>query len=154
MRLILLSTLAACTALAIVAGAASWPLDRTIGWPAWPASLQLGVSMLLAIGGLCIVLAWRLFSEDRVARVALALCRERQARSRADLALAEPDLLLDRLAARPNDEPGAQLALIRAELMELQLCNARHNPLVAARMELLCARVDRVVQAVCDGRSG
>ncbi|WP_296949484.1 hypothetical protein [uncultured Massilia sp.] len=156
MRLILLSTLAACAALAGLAAlaGAGWPLARAGSWPAWPARLQLAVALLLGMGGLCGLLAWRVLREDRVARVELARCREHQARSHADLALAESDLLMDRLGARRDDEPGAELALIRADLLELQRCNAHDNPVLAARMELLCARVDRVVQAVCDARSG
>lgn len=134
--------------LAMVFGAAAAAVAGAIAWPALPSRLHLGVSMMLAIAGLCAFLGWRVHSEDRLARLELALCRERQV-------LAESDLLMGRLGAnRASGEPGAQLALIRAELAELQRSGAFEDPMLAARMELLCARVDRVAQAVCDARSG
>ena len=141
--------------LAMVLGAAAAAVAGALAWPELPSRLHLGVAMMLAIAGLCAVLGWRVHSEDRLARLELALCRERQVVGRAGLALVESERLLGRLGAyRSSGEPGAQLALIRAELAELQRSGAFEDPTLAARMELLCARVDRVTQAVCDARSG
>jgi hypothetical protein len=117
--------------------------------PAVPQRMQVGVLMLGGIGMLFALLFRVVHSEDRSTRLEAAQCRDRLARGRADLALAESDLLLGRLgAAGPGADPGAQLALIRAELRHLQRLSALDDPMFAARMELLCARVDRVSQVV------
>lgn len=141
--------------LAMVLGAAAAAVASALAWPELPSRLYVGVAMMLALAGLCAVLGWRVHSEDRLARLELALYRERQGLDRVGIALAESDSLLGRLGAqRGGGEPGAQLAMIRAELADLQRSGAFEDPALAARMELLCARVDRVAQAVCDDRSG
>jgi hypothetical protein len=95
----------------------------------------------------------RLRSEDRIARLEAALCREQKARSQADQALAESDMLLGRLTAsadgrRGNLDPLAQLVAIQTELLQVRRQYALEDPLLASRIDLLCTRVDRVARAI------
>jgi hypothetical protein len=127
---------------------AGWQADAGAGLSALPQRVHAGVLMLGGIAGLLGLICWVVRSDGATGREA-AHCREHTASSRADLALAESDLLLGRLGAvAPASHPEVQLALIRAELGQLQRQSAVDDPLLAARMELLCARVDRVSLAV------
>lgn len=139
----------ASTALLLLLALAGWQAGFGAAVPVLPQRLHAGVLMLGGIGVLFGLIFWAVYSEDVATRREAARCRERTVGSRADLALAESELLLDRLGAPgTGSDPGAQLALIRAELGQLQRQSALDDPLLAARMELLCARVDRVLLAV------
>jgi hypothetical protein len=126
--------------------------DRTAA-PALPDRLQLGVLMLVTMTVLFATLFRRVRSEDRIARLEAALCREQKARSQADQALAESDMLLGRLTAgaegrRGNLDPLAQLVAIQSELLQVRRQYALEDPLLASRIDLLCTRVDRVAHAI------
>jgi|GEM_PF-3049585 len=130
-----------------------------LGWSdrdrmlAMPGRLQAG-ALGLAMMAVLFVLLWRrVRSEDRIARLEAALCREQKARGQADQALAESDMLLGRLmggtdARRGNLDPLAQLVAIQSELLQVRRQYALEDPLLASRIDLLCTRVDRVAQAV------
>jgi uncharacterized membrane protein YccC len=117
-----------------------------------PERLQLGVVVLVMITVLCGTLFRRVRSEDRIARLEAALCREQKARSQADEALAESDMLLERLTCadtrRGNVDSLAQLVAIQSELMLVRRQYALEDPSLASRIDLLCTRVDRVAQAI------
>ncbi|KGF82914.1 hypothetical protein IA69_04060 [Massilia sp. JS1662] len=118
-----------------------------------PERLQLGVIVLVMMTVLFALLFRRVRSEDRIARLEAALCREQKARSQADQALAESDLLLGRLTGgaegrRGNLDPLAQLIAIQTELLQVRRQYALEDPLLASRIDLLCTRVDRVAQAI------
>lgn len=118
-----------------------------------PERLQLGVLVLATMTVLFAALFRRVRSEDRIARLEAALCREQKARSQADQALAESDMLLGRLtgssdARRGNLDPLAQLVAIQSELLQVRRQYALEDPLLASRIDLLCTRVDRVAQAI------
>ena len=118
-----------------------------------PARLQLGVLVLVMMTVLFGMLFRRVRSEDRIARLEAALCREQKARSQADHALAESDMLLGRLTGgaegrRGNLDPLAQLVAIQSELLQVRRQYALEDPLLASRIDLLCTRVDRVAQAI------
>jgi len=121
--------------------------------PALPENLQAGVVVLVMLAVLFASLFRRLRSEDRIARLEAALCREQKARSQADQALAESDMLLGRLTASPdgrrgNLDPLAQLVAIQSELLQVRRQYALEDPMLASRIDMLCTRVDRVAQAV------
>jgi hypothetical protein len=121
--------------------------------PVLPERLQFGVLMLVVMTAMFATLFRRLRSEDRIARLEAALCREQKARSQADQALAESDLLLSRLTAsadgrRGNLDPLAQLVAIQTELLQVRRQYALEDPLLASRIDLLCTRVDRVAHAI------
>jgi hypothetical protein len=121
--------------------------------PALPERLQFGLLMLVVMTAMFATLFRRLRSEDRIARLEAALCREQKARSQADQALAESDLLLSRLTAsadgrRGNLDPLAQLVAIQTELLQVRRQYALEDPLLASRIDLLCTRVDRVAHAI------
>jgi hypothetical protein len=117
--------------------------------PSLPERVVLGALALLALAAVCVVLFWRVRSEDRSARVEAALCRERNAGTCTDQALAESDLLLERLTrGRDSRPPLAQLMAIQAELQQVRRQYAPANPSLASRIDLLCTRVDRVAQAL------
>jgi hypothetical protein len=83
--------------------------------------------------------------EDRVTRLEAALCREQGARSQADHALAEADLLLARLAAGSRlqqTNPAGQMLAINAELTQIQRQLADDQPQLARRLERLCRRLE------------
>jgi hypothetical protein len=120
---------------------------------ALPARLQMSVLIVAFLGILFAVLFRRVRGEDRIAGLEAALCREQNARSQADQALAESDLLLERLTAgkrnlRGGVDPLAQLAAIQSELMQLRQHCATDDPLLARRVDLLCTRVACVAQVV------
>ena len=118
-----------------------------------PERLQLGVVVLVMMTVMFGMLFRRVRSEDRIARLEAALCREQKARSQADQALAESDMLLGRLTGAPegrrgNLDPLAQLVAIQTELLQVRRQYALEDPLLASRIDLLCTRVDRVAQAI------
>jgi hypothetical protein len=117
-------------------------------WPDPPAPVRSPPpSCLLGLGTLFALLFRRVRSEDRIADLEAALCREQSARSQADQALAEADLLLARMAARANGDcagdPAGQLVIIQAELTQIQQrCGA--DQAIRHRLELLRTRLDRL----------
>ena len=117
--------------------------------PAAPLPGRLGAAalLLLGMGILLVMLSRRVRSEDRLAGLEAALCREQSARSQADQALAEADLLLARMTARANGDcsgdPAGQLVIIQAELTQIQQrCGA--DQAIRTRFELLRSRLDRL----------
>ncbi|ALK97351.1 hypothetical protein AB595_12155 [Massilia sp. WF1] len=117
------------------------------GMPALPARLGPAALLLLGPGILFAALFRRVRTEDQIAGLEAALCREQSARSQADLALAEADLLLARMAARATGDcagdPAGQLVIIQAELTQIQQrCGA--DQAVRTRFELLRSRLDRL----------
>jgi hypothetical protein len=120
---------------------------------ALPDRLQAGMLALVLMTVMFATLFRRVRSEDRIARLEAALCREQKARSQADHALAESDMLLGRLTAgaerrRGNLDPLAQLVAIQSELLQVRRQYGLEDPLLASRIDLLCTRVDRVAQAI------
>lgn len=117
-----------------------------------PERMQLGVLVLVTMTVLFAALFRRVRTEDQIARLEAALCREQKARSQADEALAESDMLLERLTGgetrRGNLDPLAQLVAIQSELLQVRRQYALEDPLLASRIDLLCTRVDRVAQAI------
>jgi hypothetical protein len=114
---------------------------------ALPQRLQSIALVGLGLATLFALLFRRVRSEDRLAGLEAALCREQSARSQADEALAEADLLLARTAARANGDcsgdPAGQLVVIQAELTQLQQrCGA--DQAIRYRLELLRSRLDRL----------
>lgn len=123
------------------------------GWAALTGRLDSGMLLVLAIAILLGALCRRVRSEDRVVRLEADLCRERGARSRADDALAEADLLLARISGRApgraagqHQDPAGQLGLVQAELMLMQ--SGAADPDDAARIEMLRTRLELVARAV------
>jgi len=120
---------------------------------ALPDRLQAGLVVLVMMTAMFVTLFRRVRSEDRIARLEAALCREQKARSQADQALAESDMLLGRLTGgaegrRGNLDPLAQLVAIQSELLQVRRQYALEDPLLASRIDLLCTRVDRVAHAI------
>jgi hypothetical protein len=118
-----------------------------VGAHALPDQLQSAALLMLGLGTLFALLFRRVRSEDRIAGLEAALCREQSARSQADHALEEADLLLARMAARANGDcagdPAGQLVIIQAELTQLQQrCGA--DQAIRHRLELLRSRLDRL----------
>jgi hypothetical protein len=112
-----------------------------------PERLRAGAFLLLGMAVLYAVLFRRLRSEDRIAGLEAALCREESARTRSDQASAEADLLLARMAARASGDctgdPEGQLVIIQAELTQIQQrCTA--DQAIRSRLELLRTRLDRL----------
>ena len=128
-------------------------LSEHVRMPALPERLQVGVLVLVMMAVLFATLLRRVRSEDRIARLEAALCREQKARSQADHALAESDMLLGRLTAsadgrRGNLDPLAQLVAIQSELLQVRRQYALEDPMLASRIDMLCTRVDRVAHAI------
>jgi hypothetical protein len=126
---------------------------RLLALPDLPDRLQAGLLVLVMLTVMFVTLFRRVRSEDRIARLEVALCREQKARSQADQALAESDMLLGRLTAgvegrRGNLDPLAQLVAIHSELLQVRRQYALDDPLLASRIDLLCTRVDRVAHAI------
>jgi hypothetical protein len=124
-----------------------WWLDAGAGNAARPERLRIAFVLLLGLGILFATLFRRVHSEDRIADLEAALCREQSARSHADHALAEADLLLARMAARAAGDvatdPAGQLVIIQAELTQIQQrCRADQG--TRNRLELLRTRLDRL----------
>jgi hypothetical protein len=112
-----------------------------------PERLRIAVVLLLGLGILFATLFRRVRSEDRIADLEAALCREQSARSHADHALAEADLLLARMAARASGkglaDPAGQLIVIQAELAQIQQrCRADQG--TRNRLALLRTRLDQL----------
>ncbi len=112
-----------------------------------PERLRGGAILLLGMAVLYAALFRRVRSEDRIAGLEAALCREESARTRSDQALAEADLLLARMAARASGDcagdPEGQLVIIQAELTQIQQrCTA--DQAIRSRLELLRTRLDRL----------
>jgi hypothetical protein len=137
-------TLRALIAVLLLAGLCS--AGAAMGLSALPPRLTMASLVLMGMGLLFAVLVRRVRSEDRIADLEAALCREQSARSQADQALAEADLLLARMAARASGEcpdPAGQLVIIQAELTQIQQrCAADQG--VRNRLELLRSRLDRL----------
>jgi hypothetical protein len=127
-------------------------IASSAGWTTVPPRVQTGAMLLLAIGALVALLFRRVRNEDQVAHLEAELCRERNARSQADEALAEADLLLARLSARSiaataHDDPLAPLSAIQAELAQIQHSGAV-DAAMAARLELLSCRLELVAKLI------
>lgn len=119
-----------------------------------PSRLGAATLLLLGMGILFVVLCRRVRSEDRLAGLEAALCREQSARSQADQALAEADLLLARMTARATGDcagdPAGQLVIIQAELTQIQQrCAA--DQAIRNRFELLRSRLDRLGNSLRSG---
>jgi hypothetical protein len=124
-----------------------WRVVGGAGAAALPERLQSAALLVLGLGTLLALLFRRVRSEDRIAGLEAALCREQSARSQTDRALAEADLLLARMAARANGDcagdPAGQLVIIQAELTQIQQrCGA--DQAIRHRLELLRTRLDRL----------
>jgi hypothetical protein len=130
-----------------------------------PQRLLAGALMVGAMAVLFTILFRRVRSEDRIARLEADLCREQNARSQADQALAEADLLLARLTARAPGRAGeqedlgpemqliAQLAQVQAELAQIQQHNAL-DPVCAGRIGRARDRLEQVARiARCAARA-
>jgi hypothetical protein len=117
------------------------------GTEARPERLRIAAVLLLGVGLLFATLFRRVRSEDRIVDLEAALCREQSARSHADQALAEADLLLARMAARASGkglaDPAGQLIVIQAELAGIQQ-RCRADQVTRNRLELLRTRLDRL----------
>lgn len=123
-----------------------WRTDAGFG-AMLPERLRAGALLLLGMAVLYAALFRRVRSEDRIAGLEAALCREESARTRADQAFAETDLLLARMAARASGDcagdPEGQLVIIQAELTQIQQrCSA--DQAIRSRLELLRTRLDRL----------
>jgi len=142
-------TLRAALGLVLLLGMWQLAADHA-GWAAASSAVCAGLLLLGSLGALCWALYRRVRSEDQVARREADLCRERGAHSRADMALAEADLLLARIrgrsAAGGQQDPVGQLGLVQAELMQMQ--NGAADPAAAARIEMLRTRLDIVARVV------
>ncbi|MGB9107685.1 MAG: hypothetical protein WCC39_03265 [Telluria sp.] len=119
-----------------------------------PNRLQPVILLTLGLGTLFALLFRRVRSEDRIADLEAALCREQSARSQSDDALAEADLLLARMAARANGDcvgdPAGQLVIIQAELTQIQQrCSA--DQAIRPRLDLLRTRLDRLGNSIRTG---
>jgi thiol:disulfide interchange protein len=147
------------TALAVLLLAGAWQL--VYNGPIFvekPERLVAGALMVGAMAALFAVLFRRVRSEDRIARLEADLCREQNARSQADQALAEADLLLARLTARtpglagsentpPEIQLVAQLAQVQAELAQIQQHTAL-DPVCAGRIGRARDRLEQVARTV------
>jgi hypothetical protein len=131
---------------ALVLGGLCW-LGARAGMDARPERLRIAAVLLLGMGILFATLFRRVRSEDYIADLEAALCREQSARSHADEALAEADLLLARMAARASGkglaDPAGQLIIIQAELAQIQQrCRADQG--TRNRLALLRTRLDQL----------
>lgn len=124
---------------------------------AWFDGLVRLPACLLAVLPLAAIFAAacrRVRDEDHVARLEAALCCERNARTQADQALAEADLLLARLATRARRhgaDPATQMRAIHAELTQVQRQLVRDQPQLAMRIDALCHRLERVAAGLRTG---
>jgi hypothetical protein len=114
---------------------------------ALPQPVYTAVLLLLGLGLGFSILFQRVRSEDQIAHLEAALCREQSARSQSDHALAEADLLLARMAARAAGDcagdPFGQLVVIQAELTHIQQrCGA--DQAIRSRLELVRTRLERL----------
>jgi len=110
------------------------------------AGAVAGVLAALVAAGLFAMLVRRLRVEDRAAARSAEQCL---AHAGADEAVLEADLLLARLSAgssRQGADPAGQLMMIQAELTHIQY--GATDPAVAARLEHVRGRVERVAHAL------
>ena len=146
------------TALAVLLLAGAWQLAyRGPVLMEKPGRLLASAVMVGSMAALFAVLFRRVRSEDRIARLEADLCREENARSQADQALAEADLLLARLTARTPGQAGddaarevqliAQLAQVQAELAQIQQHSAL-DPVCAGRIGRARDRLEQVARTV------
>jgi hypothetical protein len=151
MKMLMHQSLRAALGVLLVAGA--WLVTvHGAAWASLPARMNIAAALLLAIAVGFAVLFRRVRSEDQMAHLEAELCRERNARSQADEALAEADMLLARLNARSLDacsqqDPLAPLAAIQAELAQIQHSGAI-DAAIAARLELLSCRLELVAKLI------
>lgn len=116
--------------------------------PAWAGSAGVVAGVLTATVaiGLFAALVRRLRFEDSSAAREAEQCL---ARTEADEAVLEADLLLARLSAggtQRGADPASQLMMIQAELTHMQY--GATDPAVAARLEHVRGRVERVAHAL------
>jgi thiol:disulfide interchange protein len=147
------------TALAVLLLAGAWQLAyRGSVFVEKPERLVAGALMVGAMAALFAILFRRVRSEDRIARLEADLCREQNARSQADQALAEADLLLARLTARtpglagsedapPEIQLVAHLAQVQAELAQIQQ-HSGLDPVCAGRIGRARDRLEQVARIV------
>jgi hypothetical protein len=138
---------ALCALIAALLLASLWRAGADTAVAPLPSRLGAAALLLLGMGILFALLCRRVRSEDRLAGLEAALCREQSARSQADQALAEADLLLARMTARAtgdcSGDPAGQLVIIQAELTQIQQrCGA--DQAIRHRFELLRSRLDRL----------
>jgi hypothetical protein len=119
MKTVMLRSLLLGVGAALLAGA--WQLAGPDASVALARRLASAVLLVAGLGAVCVVLRQRLRSEDRIVRLEADLCREQSARSQADHALAEADLLLARLTVRPGRRHAHQADLAQAEAPEHQV---------------------------------
>jgi hypothetical protein len=152
MKTVMHQALRAIVAAALVAGL--WRIVAGAGAYALPGRVQSAALLVLGMGTLFALMFRRVRSEDRIADLEAALCREQSARSQSDDALAEADLLLARMAARANGDcvgdPVGQLVIIQAELTQIQQ-RCSPDPAIRPRLELLRARLDRLGASIRTG---
>jgi hypothetical protein len=145
MKTVMHQSLRALIAAVLLAGL--WQIGTGARAAALPDRLQPAALVVLGLGTLFALLFRRVRSEDRIASLEAALCREQSARSQSDQALAEADLLLARMAARANSDcagdPAGQLVIIQAELTQIQQrCGA--DQAIRHRLDQLRTRLDRL----------
>jgi len=130
-----------------------WQALASGGLAALPHPVHTAALLLLGLGLLFSMLLRRVRSEDRVADLEAALCREQTARSQADHALAEADLLLARMAARAAGDcagdPFGQLVVIQAELTHIQQ-RCGPDQALRGRLESLRTRLERLGNSLRD----
>lgn len=151
------------TALAVMLLTGAWLLAcQGSAVAQMPQRMLAGVLTVAAMAVLFAALFRRVRSEDRIARLEADLCREQNARSQADQALAEADLLLARLTARapgageddgaaPEVQLIAQLAQVQAELAQIQLHGAL-DPVCAGRIGRARDRLEQVARIARSNR--
>jgi hypothetical protein len=156
MKNVMLRTLMLVLGTVLLAGA--WQLACADAGAELARRLASSVLLVAGLATLSAVLCLRLRSEDRIVRLEADLCREQNARSQADQALAEADLLLARLTVRqtrplsneasaPEAQVNAQLVHIQAELAQLQQC-APLDAACAGRLERARSRLEQVARLV------
>lgn len=156
MKSVLLQSLRTALAVLLLAGAGLFAYRGPAAVLQMPQRLLAGALLVGGMAALFAVLFRRVRSEDRIARLEAELCREQNARSQADQALAEADMLLARLTARAPGRDGAaaaapevqliaQLAQVQAELAQIQQHNAL-DPVCAGRIGRARDRLEQVAR--------
>jgi hypothetical protein len=152
MKTVLRQAMYTLIAAAVLAGL--WWIAAGTSMAGRPERLHTGIMLLLGLGAMFALVLRRVHSEDRITVLEAELCREQSARSQADRALAEADLLLARMAARATGDcagdPAGQLVVIQAELTQIQQrCGA--DQAIRGRLELLRSRLDRLGKSLRTG---